>query len=160
MAVTIEVVGAKELIAKLTTLEQLQKVKKTIYDEAVYLKDKLATYPTNAHGPNTGLRGDSEKAKKMRRGFFYHLKQGTISVPYTRTGILGTRWTVTSDSTGWVATVANSMFAYNSLVQGPDQTIGHSKSGWLTVDKAKENEEAGVIARIEAALEEEVADVG
>ena len=81
-------------------------------------------------------------------------------MPYTRTGILGTRWTVTADSTGWVATVANSMFAYNSLVQGPDQTIGHSKSGWLTVDKAKENEEAGVIARIEAALEEEVADVG
>jgi len=73
MAVTIVVEGAKELIAKLTTLEQMNKVKKAIADEGDNLVNKFTDYPTNAHGPNPLLRGTSDKAKRMRRGFFYHL---------------------------------------------------------------------------------------
>lgn len=160
MAVTIEVKGAKELIAKLTTLEQLKKVQQSIYDEAINLKDLLMTYPTNAHGPNAGLRGNSEASKRMRKGFFAKLKAGEISVPYGRTNRLGGSWGVVTGNNGWSATVGNSMVAYNSWVQGPDQTKGHANSGWLTVDKAKEQNEAGIIERITAALEEEVANVG
>jgi hypothetical protein len=159
MAVTIKVEGAKELIAKLTTLEQLKKVQQTIYDEAKFLKEELASYPKNAHGPNPLLRGKGEKANAMRRGFFWHLKNGDISVPYSRTSNLGDRWSVTSQNSGWTAVVGNDI-SYNSWVQGPEQTIGHANSGWLTVDKAKEDNEAGIIERITAALEEEVADVG
>ena len=159
MAVTITVEGAQELIAKLTTLQQLKKVQQTIYDEGTYLKDKLASYPANAHGPNPLLHGKGEKANKARRGFFYHLKHGKITIPYSRTTNLGGRWTVKTEDSGWTAVVGNNI-SYNSWVQGSAQTAGHANSGWLTIDKAKEQNEAGIIARINAALEEEVADVG
>jgi hypothetical protein len=159
MAVTITVNGAKELIAKLTTLEQLKKVQQAIFDEATNLKDQLATYPTNAHGPNNAMRGKGEMANKIRRGFFARLKSGAISVPYARTSNLGGSWSVSQANQGWQAIVGNNM-SYNSLVQGPDQTYGHANSGWLTVDKAAETYGPGIIERITAALEEEVANVG
>lgn len=159
MAVTITVEGAQELIANLTTLKQLKKVQQTIYDEGAYLRDKLASYPANAHGPNPLLHGKGDKANKARRGFFYHLKHGTISIPYSRSDNLGARWTVKTEDSGWTAVVGNNI-SYNVWVQGSAQTVGHANSGWLTIDKAKEQNEAGIIARINAALEEEVADVG
>lgn len=159
MAVTIEVKGAKELISKLTTLEQMKKVQGTILSEADNLKEQLMSYPRNAHGPNPLLHGKGEKQNKVRRGFFWHLKNGGINVPYGRSGSLGGGWIATQTNNGWGATVSNNI-SYNSLVQGPNQTGGHANSGWLTVDRAKEDNEAGIIARITQALEEEVADVG
>jgi hypothetical protein len=159
MAVTITVNGIDELKAKLTTLEQMKKVIGAIQSEADDLREVMKTYPTNAHGPNMAMRGKSEGAAKIRRGFFARLKSGAISVPYARTMNLNTSWLVSSENQGWKAIVGNNM-SYNSLVQGPDQTYGHANSGWLTVDKAAETYGPGIIERITAALEEEVADVG
>lgn len=160
MAVKIEVKGAKELVAKLTTLAKMEKVRAQIDGEAEYLRGLLQEYPANAHGPNPLLHGKGDKANKMRRGFFWHLKNGDISVPYKRQYDLQASWKVTKTGAGWVASVESNNVAYNSWVQGSDQTTGHANSGWLTVDKAKEDNEAGIIERITAALEEEVADVG
>lgn len=162
MAVTIEVVGAKELIAKLTTLQQLKKVQQAILDSGVLVKDALATYPDAGsvdRSPNPNLQGNSAQAKKNRAGFFWHLKNGDIGVPYGRTGNLGARWTVTSADSGWTAVVDNSMKSYNSLVQGPEQTRRHANTGWLTVEKAKEKHGPEVIEKITQALEEELKNV-
>ena len=161
MAVTIVVEGAKELIAKLTTLEQMNRVRKAIADEGDNLVNKLTDYPRNAHGPNQAMRGSGEKAARIRRGFFYHLKHRTISIPYVRTDRLKGGWTNIASADGWTATVGNDpAIGYNSWVQGSAQTRGHANSGWLTIDKAKTENEAGIISRISAALEEEVNNVG
>lgn len=162
MAVTITVKGVKELTEKLGKLEKLVKVQKAIKDEAEELKYLLQQYPGNAHGPNPLLHvkdKNNEKANKVRRAFFAKLKSGEISVPYGRKMGLYKDWSVAVSGAGWVATVGNNI-SYNDWVQGPGQTTGHANSGWLTVDKAKEQNEAGIIERITAALEEEVADVG
>lgn len=158
MAVTIEVKGAKELIAKLTTLQQMRKVIGAIQSEAENLKELLQEYPAKVYTPNRNLYGNSEQAKKNRAGFFFHLKNGDISVPYSRTMDLAGRWQVSSANQGWQAIVGNSMW-YGDMVQGSNQTYGHAASGWLTVDKAKTDNEAGIIERITQALEEEVANV-
>lgn len=158
MAVTIEVVGAEELIAKLDTLKKMERVKAAIETAADDLKGYLQEYPKNAHGPNPGLRGKGDKANRMRRGFFFKLKSGEITVPYSRTDFLGQRWGYKLESEGWTAVIGNNV-PYNDWVQGPGQTAGHANSGWLTVDKAKETYGPAVIQQIMDALEEEVENV-
>jgi hypothetical protein len=162
MAVTIEVVGAKELIAKLDTLKKLERVKGAIATAGSDLKGIMQEYPPVGsvdRSPNPNLRGNSEQAKKNRAGFFWHLKNGDIGVPYQRHGFLGDNWTYKPENSGWTAVVGNNV-AYNDLVQGPGQTRRHANTGWLTVEKAKEKYGPAIIEQITQALEEEVNDVG
>lgn len=160
MSLSIEVEGADELIRKLTTLEQMRRVMATIQQEGDFLKSKLRHYPQKAHYGNPLIRSDA----KVRRGFFYHLNHGDISVPYQRGGRgskrLGDRWTVKSENQGWQAVVGNNA-SYAQLVQGWEtQTTGHKWSGWLT-DKGAVNVYGPTVQqKIRAALEEEVKSVG
>jgi hypothetical protein len=162
MAVIIEVVGAKELIAKLNTLKAMERVKGAIATAGADLKGFMKEYPSSGsvdRSPNPNLRGNSAAAKKNRAGFFYHLKHGDIGVPYSRHGFLGDHWTYKPENNGWTAVIGNNI-RYNSLVQGPDQTRRHANTGWLTVDKAKDKYGPAIIEAITQALEEEVANVG
>ena len=160
MSLSIEVEGADELIRKLTTLEQMRRVRATIQQEGRFLAGKLRHYPQKAHYSNPLIKTD----ERVRRGFFYHLKHGDISVPYKRGGMgserLGTRWTVKSENQGWQAVVGNNA-SYAQLVQGWEtQTTGHKWSGWLT-DKGAVNVYGPTVQqKIRAALEEEVKSVG
>lgn len=158
MSVTISVEGGAELIAKLNTLEKMQRVRSAIVKEAYYLAGKLRVYPQKVQMANPLIKSND----KVRRGFFYHLKHGNITVPYARgsgkSERLGARWSVASESQGWRAVVGNNA-SYASLVQGEKQTGQHAASGWLTVEKAEQEYSAGIIARITRALEEEVANV-
>ncbi len=160
MSLSIEVEGADELIRKLTTLEQMRRVRATIQQEGRFLAGKLRHYPQKAHYSNPLIRSDA----KVRRGFFYHLNHGDISVPYKRGGMgserLGARWTVKSENQGWQAAVGNNA-SYAQLVQGGEtQTTGHKWSGWLT-DKGAVNVYGPTVQqKIRAALEEEVKSVG
>lgn len=129
--------GADKLISRLKTIEQMNRVKASVQLAATFLKGKIAQYPPVSRRPNMMLRGNSEKAKAMRRGFFYHLNKGDIQVPYVR-GVsknsekLGQSWTVRKSAGGFNAIIGTSV-SYAPLVQSrEDQAKYHQWSGWIT----------------------------
>jgi hypothetical protein len=151
----IRIEGLEKLIAGLTKLEQLARVKAEVENAGRFIEGKLKEYPVKVPTPNPLIRGND----KVRRGFFYHLKHGDISVPYSRTSNLSKKWTTEKRDGGWTAVVGNNA-PYNQLVQGNSQTYGHRRSGWLTVSQASSVYTPRVEFMIRSALEKEVADVG
>lgn len=151
----IRVQGVEELLKRITTIQQFRKVRAAVKQAGHHMQRQMRDYPTNRHGANPMLHGTGAKAQRMRRGFFYHLNKGNISVPYGRTGNLKKRWTVRMDK-GLTATVGNNA-KYAPLVQGAaNQTFGHARSGWITEEQAVRQESDTVIAYIRDALVREV----
>ena len=89
------------MIAKLTKLEQMTRVKAVIANQARFLQGKLREYPRKYPMANPLIRSN----ERVRRGFFYHLNRGNITVPYKRGGPgsekLGSRWAIEMRNTGW-----------------------------------------------------------
>lgn len=139
---TIRIEGAEELIKKLTSLEQMNKVRGAIFEAASLLKDKIVDYPTVSRRPNWMLSGDSDRARRMRAGFFYHLNKGDIQVPYIRGKSKGSenldkKWAISMGLNGWSATIGNSA-SYAQLVQdSAKQTSYHRHTGWVTTKQVK-----------------------
>lgn len=156
MAIEIVVEGAAELIAKLTTLQKLNRVKAAISQEAIFLVGKMRHYPAKVYSPSPILYGKGEEANRIRRGYFYHLKHGHIQVPYGRSQDLSKHWTSESSLDGLEARVGNNS-PYAKLVQGDDQTRGHQKSGWLTDKEAVLVYGPQIQARIIESIEAEIA---
>lgn len=151
----IRVQGVEELVKRITTIQQLKRVRAAVKMAGHHMQRQMRDYPTNRHGANPMLHGTGTKAQRMRRGFFYHLNKGNISVPYGRTGNLKKRWTVRMDK-GLTATVGNNA-RYASLVQGAGtQTGGHARSGWITEQRAIDRERTTITAYIRDALVREV----
>ena len=155
MAIQITVEGADELIRKLTTLQQFNKVRARVGAEANFLRSKLKHYPKKVYSSNPLIKSDP----KVRRGFFYHLKHGDIRVPYHRGYKLRNSWAVSQSTDGFTAWIGNNM-PYAELVQSSEyQTRGHKWSGWLTDQGAINVYGPGIKQRIMAAVEKEVRDV-
>ena len=153
--ISLEIRGVEELVAKLDTLQKFNYVRSVISQQGVFLQRQLRKYPRAVHAPNPLIRSDS----RVRRGFFYHLKQGDIRVPYKRTRRLGQSWTSYSSMNGFTVTVENNM-PYAPLVQGwEDQVTQHKWSGWLTDKGAINLYGKQIEAKIMAAIEKEVANV-
>ena len=160
MSFSIRLDGADEMIKKLTTLEQMKRVRAVIQQEAGVLLRLLRKYPNKVYSPNPLIKTN----ERVRRGFFYHLKHGNITVPYKRGGgsseKLGASWTVDTENQGWTAVIGNDT-SYGELVQGWDsQVTRHKWSGWITEKGALDVKRPEIIANITAALEEEVNNVG
>jgi hypothetical protein len=150
----IHVEGAEQLIAKLTTVQQFNKVKAAISQESVMLIGKLKHYPRKTYTPNPLIKSNP----KVRRAFFAKMKAGEISVPYKRSGDLRKQWNAISSLGGWTATISNPL-SYAPLVQGENQTYGHGASGWLTVSAAEKKYAPKIKQRIMKAIEEELRNV-
>lgn len=150
----IQVEGAAELIAKLTKVQQFNKVKAAISQEGVTLAGKMKHYPRKVYTPNPLIQSNP----KVRRAFFAKMKAGEISVPYRRSGDLRKHWSVQSGLNGMTSTLVNAL-SYGPLVQGGNQTYGHAASGWLTVDAAEKKYGPKIKQRIIKAIEEELRNV-
>jgi len=150
----IRVEGAEQLIAKLTTVQQFNKVKAAVSQEGTMLAGKLKHYPRKVYTPNPLIKAND----RVRRGFFWHLKHGGINTPYRRSGDLRKHWTRWMSDGGMTTTISN-YIGYAPLVQGDNQTYGHSRSGWLTVEAAEKKYGKGIQQRIMKAVEEELRNV-
>ncbi|MDX9779614.1 MAG: hypothetical protein RBT66_01100 [bacterium] len=150
----IEVEGAEQLIAKLTTVQQFNKVKAAVSQEGTMLAGKLKHYPRKVPTPNPLIKAND----RVRRGFFWHLKHGNINTPYRRSGDLRKHWTRWTGDGGMSTTISN-YIGYAPLVQGDNQTYGHGRSGWLTIEAAEKKYGAGIKRRIMKAIEEELRNV-
>ena len=158
---TIHLEGAKELIARITSLQAMRRVKKAIIDAAGDLRKKVTEYPTPSHRPNLMLRGNSAKAQRMRAGFFARLKSGEIEVPYRRgqspgSKKLGQSWTVKTENAGFRAIIGTGV-SYSRLVQdSAKQTSYHRHTGWITTKQVTQLYGRQAMSKIEAALKSEV----
>jgi hypothetical protein len=151
----IRVEGADQLIAKLSTVQQFNKVKAAVSQEGTMLAGKLKHYPRKVYSPNPLIKADD----RVRRGFFWHLKHGDINTPYKRSGDLRKQWSKSSSGGGFISTISNSL-GYAPLVQGwESQTRGHKWSGWLTDKGAMNVYGPKIKQRIMDAIEEELKNV-
>jgi hypothetical protein len=157
----IRIEGAEEIIRRIDDIARLNKVKAAIRQAAVFLEGKVSEYPTPSHRPNLMLRGDSAKAKRMRAGFFYHLKHGNIEVPYRRgqspgSEKLGQSWTTRTESQGFRAIIGTGV-SYAKMVQdSANQTSYHRHTGWITTRQVEMLYGQQAINQIESALQREV----
>jgi len=155
--ISIKAEGLDELIAKLDSLAAMRRVKAAIKQAGVYLKGKVAEYPTVSRRPNPLIKLDP----KVRRGFFYHLKNGDIEVPYRRgmspgSQKLGQSWTVRSQNSGWRAVVGTNA-SYAKLVQdSAKQTSYHRGTGWITTKQTVQLYGDQAVDQIRQALKQEV----
>jgi hypothetical protein len=116
------------LMQKLKAMQGFKTGTKTAF---VHLKSKLAKYPPRSSRPQAQFW-----TKKQRQGFFWHLAQGNIQVPYPRgTGLkserLAQRWIVEGDG---FDTKLHNRASYASRVQGRHQTAYHKQGSWKRVD--------------------------
>jgi hypothetical protein len=107
------------------------------------------------------LRGNSDKARRMRAGFFYHLKHGDIEVPYRRgqsprSEKLGQSWTTQTENQGFRAIIGTGV-SYARMVQdSARQTSYHRQTGWITTNQVEKLYGQQAINQIEQALQREV----
>jgi len=158
---SIHVEGAAELIKRLVSLEQMRNVKNAIIEASYDLKGRIAEYPTRSSRPNWMLRGNSDRAKRMRAGFFAKLKSGEIQVPYRRGASpgserLGARWAVSTENSGWRGVVGNNA-SYARLVQDSEKQTGyHRGTGWITTNQVVKLYGPAAVGKIMKALQQEV----
>jgi phage gpG-like protein len=158
---TIRIEGTEELIKRIDSLAKLNKVKASIHQAAIFLEGKVKEYPTRSSRPNWMLRGNSDKARRMRAGFFYHLKHGDIEVPYRRgqsprSEKLGQSWTTQTENQGFRAIIGTGV-SYARMVQdSARQTSYHRQTGWITTNQVEKLYGQQAINQIEQALQREV----
>jgi len=155
MAYSITVEGADELAAKLTRVAQMNRVRAVVAQQGMMLVRYLRQYPTKVYSSNPLIKSDD----RVRRGFFYRLNHGMISVPYKRTRKLANSWVISQGLDGFSVTVSNNM-SYADLVQGWDaQVTRHKWSGWITEKGALDLKKPEIVANITNALNREVEGV-
>jgi hypothetical protein len=155
--VVLEIDGLKKLTRRLDKIADLSYVRATLEGAAIQIADRMKEYPPERHAPQPFA------SDKQRRGFFWHLKQGDIEVPYRRgqspsSESLKHRWTVKLEDEGLTATIGNNA-SYARLVQDSDkQTRYHAATGWPTVQGVAEEERTAVIEAITAAVKKSLVE--
>ena len=155
--ITLKIEGAEELLKKLDSIAAMRRVKASVKQAGVFLKGKVANYPTVSRRPNPRIRLDP----KVRRGYFYHLKHGDIEVPYRRGSSpgsqkLGQSWNVRTRNSGWSAIIGTSA-SYARLVQdSAKQASYHRQTGWITTKQATQLYGNQAVDYVKDALKAEV----
>jgi hypothetical protein len=160
---TIRIEGAKELIKRIDNIQSMRKVKASIREATIFIKGKIADEPRVRRFKNWRLYGNSDAAKKMRAGFFYHLNRGDIEIPYQRGSSpksekLKQSWTTTTENDGWIGIVGTDV-SYAELVQSSEkQYSAHRQTGWVTTRQVEQLHGQTAIDYIRNALLQEVQD--
>lgn len=117
-------------------LKKMQGLKLGLAAGAVFLKGKIAVYPTRRYGEAIWSSDPAKRARQIR-GFFAKLNSGAIQVPYVRGSSsqsqrLGQRWATESRNNGMTQVVGNNA-KYAELVQSAvKQTQYHKITNWIT----------------------------
>lgn len=127
-------------------LKKLERMGPPIYKPAIaegaaHVKSKLAEYPPRRYGPQPPW------TMKQRIFLITSIREGTLQVPYKRTGNLGKRWTVAFRDGGLTAAVGNNAPGAKWVQSAEDQSLYHKETGWKT-DKQVAEEEAQAVKEI------------
>jgi len=93
---------------------------------ALEAQGRIAPYPAASHKPQ------AFKTAKQRRGFFAKLRSGQISVPYRRSGQLGSKWI--ADGGGAQIRLRNTA-GYAGLVHSEKGQASYHRGTWKTDEK-------------------------
>lgn len=120
IVVTVE--GIPELQARLGRALSDAVLRGAMTQATALVQRRLAVYPPASHRKMVWV------SEKQRRFFFAALREGTIEVPYRRTGTLGRRWTsaITGSGDNLVGTVGNNTSYGPYVMSRADQAAYHA----------------------------------
>lgn len=136
---SIKIEGLDKLVSRLRKVGGLAGVRAAIKGAAIHVLNRMKEYPIARHAPQPFV------SDKQRRGFFWHLRQGDIEVPYRRgqspkSESLKHRWAMKIEDDGLTAIDGNNA-SYARLVQDEEkQTRYHKTTGWATVQNVMKDE--------------------
>ena len=142
--VSFQIEGLPELQRIMKEVGSLRPVIEGLGKAATHVKGKIASLPRVSRRKVAQFW-----TMKQRKGFFYHLNQGDIEVPYFRrinkkSEDLSHSWTVQSGKGGLSWKVGNDT-TYGPLVQDEDkQSRYHKETGWITIQKVRDQEASTV----------------
>ncbi len=129
-----------ELIKQIGDIQQLKGLKAILLAAGMTLKGKLSVYPEQKKLTRTEVYGKPFKTDLQRRYFFWALKAGEITVPYSRgadskSERFKASWTVQAQNNGLRVVVGNDT-TYGPLLMDPDQQSKFMAAiGWPTTQK-------------------------
>ena len=86
------------------------------------------------------------KTERQRRWFFYALREGLITVPYTRTGLLANSWRTKRE--GWADWVIENSAIYGALVVGRGKQASYHQNHWWIAEDVIEKDTPDLTRRI------------
>lgn len=142
----------------LDTLKLREALIKAVGDTVVDGKRYMQRYPPRMHLTRTQVYGKPFASDRQRRWFFAALKDGSLEVPYKRTGTLMRSWNGTvavgpERIEGVIGSNSN-MAPYNAYVQSEaDQSWFMATIGWQTEQMMLEHIEPIFGRRVNAVFE-------
>lgn len=136
----VRVEGLDKLLRKLERMGPGM-YKPAIAEGGAHIKSKLAEYPARRYGPQPPW------TLKQRIFLIASIADGSLQVPYKRSGNLGKRWTVAFRDGGLTAVVGNNAPGAKWVQSAEDQSLYHKETGWKT-DKQVAEQEAGAVKEI------------
>lgn len=139
--VQIRVDGLAAAQRRFDNAAQFRNTRRAVKSEGKRWQSVLRAYPAARHGPAI-WSDDPEKRARQLRGFFARLRDGSITVPYVRTGRLQRGWVNHwSDSADYMQLELVNRVPYGTLVQGSGtQTRYHGLTGWRTDEQIVQSE--------------------
>ena len=138
---TITITGLDKALAKLKTIEQLNKhMTPPMVQSLGHLQRRLARYPKKAPGAFTAMA-----TPRQKRAYWAKVRSGEISTMkgggYRRSGTIGRKWShrIRTHSGGMTGELTNNAPGV-IYVQGERQQPFHKASGWPTVDSVAAKE--------------------
>jgi hypothetical protein len=131
--------GLDELVRKLKTFEDLQKLRPAMMAGALHVKGKIAQYP-----PFSAANVEPSHGRWYKRGWGSKYKRLDGKVTGKKTSeTLGRRWTVANRDRGLTKVIGNKA-SYARYVQSEEEQAGfHGDRGWKTdAQVIKEEQEA------------------
>jgi len=147
---SVTIKGLDKLQDKLTSVAALRGAKNALKAGALHIKGKVDTYPksTSANSPS--------QQRWYERGYGPRWKRRDGSVGGRKTSeTLGRRWTIASEASGLRQVIGNNV-SYGIYVQGEKQAHFHADRGWQTTEQVAEQEEATVVAFVQAEVDKAI----
>ena len=146
----IEIEGLDRLLTKFDRMTALRVLAPPMVRSMAKLNAYMATYP------KARPQAQPFKSDKQQRFFFAALRDGRITVPYRRTGLLGRSWQMRVETTpSQVIGILANPTPYGPFVQAPPpQQAGYHQGNWRTTDDAVQKWATGIIRDFQRAVEE------
>lgn len=130
----VEVDGIEELMRRLDRAASSAVLRAAMGAACNLVQSRLAVYPAASHGKMPW------KSEKQRRFVMAGIRDGTIEVPYRRTGTLGRRWTssVSGEGLDVVGEVGNNTVYGPYVMDRHDQAMYHAGTWPLAQDVAEQ----------------------
>jgi hypothetical protein len=141
----IKIEGMEALLKQLTDIEQLKPIKGVMKSAGMYLVGKLKVYPAEKQQTRASVYGTPFKTDLQRRYFFYALKKGLITVPYSRGADAKSErfkasWAMTTQNSGMTVVIGNDTTYGPYLMDNEKQSKFMAAKGWKTIGAVEEEE--------------------